>query len=71
MKDVAKTLLKYEKEILEYFNARLTNAIAEGINSVIQAGKHKARGFRTFKGYSTMIYLTCSKLKFSPIPLFA
>jgi len=70
MKDVAKTLLKYEKEILEYFTARLTNAIAEGINSLIQSGKRKARGFRTFKGYSTMIYLTCSKLKFAPIPLF-
>lgn len=70
MKDVAKTLLKHEKEILEYFTARLTNAIAEGINSLIQAGKRKARGFRTFKGYSTMIYLTCSKLKFAPILLF-
>jgi len=70
MKDVAKTLLKYEEEILEYFTARLTNAIAEGINSIIQSGKRKARGFRTFKGYSTMIYLTCSKLKFAPISLF-
>ena len=70
MKDVAKTLLKYEKEILEYFTARLTNAIAEGINSLIQAGKRKARGFRTFNGYSTMIYLTCSKIVFAPVPLF-
>ena len=70
MKDVAKTLLRYKKEILEYFTARLTNAIAEGINSLIQTGKRKARGFRTFRGYRTMIYLTCSKLNFAPIPLF-
>lgn len=70
MKDISHTLLMYEKEILEYFTARLTNAIAEGINSLIQAGKRKARGFRTFKGYSTMIYLTCSKLTFAPVPLF-
>ena len=70
MKDVAKTLLKHEKEILEYFTARLTNAISEGINSLIQAGKRKARGFHTFKGYSTMIYLICNKLAFAPIPLF-
>jgi len=71
MKDVAKTLLRYEEQILEYFTARLTSAIAEGINSLIQAGKRKARGFRTFRGYSTMIYLTCSKLTFAPVPLFA
>jgi transposase len=70
MKDVAKTLLKYEKEILEYFRTRLANAIAEGINSLIQAGKRKARGFRTFRGYSTMIYLNCSKLHMAPIALF-
>lgn len=70
MKEVAKTLLKHKNQILEYFTARLTNAIAEGINSLIQAGKRKARGFRTFRGYSTMIYLTCSKLVFAPLPLF-
>jgi len=70
-KKVAKTLLKHEKEILAYFLARLTNAIAEGINSLIQAGKRKARGFRTFEGFRCMIYLTCSKLPFAPLPLFA
>jgi transposase len=70
MKNVAKSLQKHETQILEYFSARLTNAIAEGINSLIQAGKRKARGFGTFRGYRTMIYLTCSKLPFAPLPLF-
>jgi len=59
-----------KSQILAYFFARLTNAISEGINSLIQAGKRKARGFRTFRGYATMIYLTCSKLSFTPIQLF-
>jgi transposase len=71
MKRVAATLQEHRPRIMAYFISRLTNAIAEGINSLIQAGKRKARGFRTFRGYSTMIYLTCSKLKFAPIQLFA
>ncbi|GHU85322.1 hypothetical protein FACS1894198_3000 [Clostridia bacterium] len=70
MKHVAKTLVMHKDAILAYFLTRLTNAMAEGMNSLIQAGKRKARGFKTFKGYSTMIYLTCSKINFAPIPLF-
>jgi transposase len=70
MKRVALTLKQYKSEILAYYYHRLTNAVAEGINSVIQAGKRKARGFGTFRGYATMIYLECSKLNFAPIPLF-
>ena len=71
MKRAATTLKEHKPQILAYFLSRLTNAIAEGINSLIQAGKRKARGFRTFRGYSTMIYLTCSKLNFAPVQLFA
>jgi len=70
MKRAAATLIEHKTQIMAYFLTRLTNAIAEGINSLIQAGKRKARGFRTFRGYSTMIYLTCSKLVFAPIQLF-
>ena len=68
---MAKTLKQHKEQILAYFSFRLTNAIAEGINSLIQAGKRKARGFRTFQGYETMIYLTCSRLEFAPIQLFS
>ena len=41
----------------ELFHTRLTNAICEGINAMIQAAKRKARGFHTFEGYAAMIYL--------------
>ncbi|MCL2812943.1 MAG: ISL3 family transposase [Clostridia bacterium] len=70
MKRVALTLRKHKTEILAYYFHRLTNAVAEGINSIIQAGKRKARGFATFRGFSTMIYLESAKLDFAPIPLF-
>lgn len=71
MKRVALTLRQHRDEILAYYHHRLTNAIAEGINSIIQAGKRKARGFRTFRGFSTMIYLETAKLDFAPINLFS
>lgn len=70
MKRVAQTLRRYQSEILAFYFHRLTNAVAEGINSIIQAGKRKARGFGTFLGFSTMIYLECSKLSFAPVSLF-
>lgn len=69
MKRVAKSLRKNKTEILEYFKNRLTNAFAEGMNSLIQAAKRKARGFRTFRGYKTMIFLAVGRLHLSyPYP---
>jgi len=63
MKKVALTLKKYSEEILNIFKSRLTNAICEGINSMIQAAKRKARGYHTFEGFSSMIYLIAAKLQ--------
>ena len=71
MKKVANTLKEHKQTILAYFHHRVTNAIAEGINSLIQAAKRKARGFRTFIGYECMIYLVVGKLKLSCPSLFA
>lgn len=70
MKRVAKTLRSYFEEILNFFRSRLTNAICEGINSMIQAAKRKARGYHTFEGFSSMIYLVAAKLSLAfPNPL--
>ena len=63
MKDAAKTLKNHRVEILNYFRDRITNAISEGINSMIQVAKRKARGFKTFEGFAAMIYLFAGKLK--------
>ena len=63
MKDAALTLKRHKDKILAYFYHRITNAICEGINSMIQAAKRKARGFNTFKGYASMIYLIAGKLE--------
>jgi len=63
MKAAAETLKRHRDKILAYFKNRITNAICEGINSMVQAAKRKARGFHTFEGYSAMIYLVSGKLE--------
>ena len=70
MKDAALTLRNHSKEILNYFHTRLTNAICEGINAMIQAAKRKARGFHTFEGYAARIYLVAGKLDLATPVLF-
>lgn len=70
MKRAARTIREYSAEILCFFRSRLTNAICEGINSMIQAAKRKARGYHTFEGFSSMIYLVAAKLSLAfPNPL--
>lgn len=63
MKTAAMTLKNHKDKILAYFHQRITNAVCEGINSMIQAAKRKARGFNTYEGYASMIYLIAGKLE--------
>ena len=63
MKEAATTLRNHKQNILAYFYHRMTNAVCEGINSMIQAAKRKARGFNTYKGFASMIYLIAGKLQ--------
>lgn len=65
MKEAAASLRRNKEEILAYFEQRLSNAFAEGMNSMIQAAKRKARGYHTFEGYRTAIYLAVGKLSLS------
>lgn len=62
MKKLCGLIRDHWKEILNYFEYRLTNAILEGINSIIQNIKRRARGFRNNDYFTTMIYLNCSDL---------
>jgi transposase len=43
----------------------VSNGILEGINSLVQAAKARARGYRTTKNLITMIYMIAGKLDFS------
>ncbi|WP_165046369.1 ISL3 family transposase, partial [Adlercreutzia sp. ZJ138] len=57
MKSVAKTIRENWAEILNYFDHRLTNAVLEGMNSIIQSAKRQARGFSNLEYFKTIIYL--------------
>ena len=59
---VAKMLKRHLPNLLSYFLYRITNATSEGFNSVIQALKYAARGFRSFTNYRTRILFFCGKL---------
>jgi transposase len=49
---------------LPRFDSRLTNGFLEGINSLIQAAKAKARGYRNPDNLIAMAYLIAGKLEF-------
>ena len=62
MKKFCGTIRNHWDEILHYFAHPYTNAILEGVNSIIQNIKRRARGFRNDEYFKTMIYLGCGKL---------
>jgi transposase len=62
---VAKTIRAHWEGVTRYFTSNLTNAILEGINSLIQSAKARARGFRNVNNLITMVYLIVGKL---PLP---
>ncbi len=62
MKNFCRTIRNHWEEILHYFEYPYTNVILEGMNSLIQNIKCRARGFRNDEYFKTMIYLGCGKL---------
>jgi transposase len=49
---------------MRWFESGLNNGFMEGINSLVQAAKARARGYRSTKKMKVMIYLTAGKLNF-------
>lgn len=50
------------KGILRWYVTHLTNAVMEGLNSLLQAAKRKARGYKLHRTFITMAYLIAGKL---------
>ena len=64
MKTVAKTIRENKAEVLNYFDHRRTNAVLEGMNSIVQSAKGQARGFSNLEYFKTIIYLNLGKPHF-------
>jgi transposase len=58
IQDFVKTLRKHFRRILTFIGSRITNAVAEGLNRIVKIVKNRASGFRTFKAFTDLIYLT-------------
>jgi transposase len=60
--DAAHTVKRHWDGILRWFDSKIANGLIEGINSVVQAAKSKARGYRSVRNLKAMVYLLAGKL---------
>lgn len=60
----AKTIKRHWHGILAWMQSKINNGILEGLNSVLQAAKRKARGYKA-KHFKTIAFLLTGKLDFS------
>ena len=65
--EAARTLKRHLPGLLAYCKHRITNAVAEGMNSKIQLIKANARGFRNFEKYRVAILFYCGRLDIYPL----
>lgn len=62
--DAAYTIKRHWNGVLQWFKSQITNGILEGLNSLIQSAKSRARGYSTNKNLIAMIYLIGGKFNF-------
>lgn len=66
MKRVAEMLTSHMDNIVTFCRHRVTNAVAEGLNSKIMAIKRRACGYRNKELFKTAIYFFCGGLSLYP-----
>jgi transposase len=62
IKEAARTVMRHRDGILAWFDSRIANGLIEGINSLVQAAKAKARGYRSTRTLKAITYLIAGKL---------
>jgi transposase len=65
--DAAHTVKRHWDGILRWFDSKIANGLIEGINSLVQAARSKARGYRSIRNLTAMVYLLAGKLDL-PLP---
>jgi transposase len=61
--EAARTLKRHWHGILRWHQSKIANGILEGINSLVQAAKAKARSYRSSRNLKAMIYLIAGRLE--------
>jgi transposase len=67
IKDFVALVEKHWDGILAWHQNHLNNGLLEGINSLVQAAKARARGYRNKTKMITIVYLTAAKLQLPTI----
>jgi len=57
IKRFVRMIREHAEDIIAFVDTRLTNAVSEGLNRIIQIIKNRASGFRDLDPFSDMIYL--------------
>lgn len=65
MIEAAKTIKRHWDGVLRWFDTHIANGLIEGLNSLVQAAKAKARGYRSIRNLKAIIYLIAGKLELS------
>ena len=63
--EAARTIKEHWDGVLNWKNTHIDNGLLEGLNSLIQAAKAKARGFRSFRCFRIVAFLITGKLNFA------
>lgn len=61
--EAARTMKRHWDGILRWFDSKIANGILEGLNSLVQAAKAKARGYRSTHNLKAIIYLIAGRLE--------
>jgi len=69
MVKVKSTIESHWNGIIRWQQSKINNGILEGLNSVLQAAKRKARGYK-FDHFKTIAYIITGKLDFSKVNKF-
>lgn len=65
------TIKSHFMGVISFFRNRITNGVSEGINSIIQQVKRRARGYKNMRHFINMIYLVHGGLNLPDFPLKA
>jgi transposase len=66
MVEKAKLIARHLPNVLTYFKHRVTNAVAEGLNSKIATVQKRACGFRNRDNFKIAVYFHCGGLDLYP-----
>ena len=67
VKRFARMLEDHWDGVTRWHHSQISNGLLEGLNSLIQAAKRRARGYRSNRNFITMIYLIAGKLNAGPV----